>query len=177
MKKIKAGDIMIPLDKYPHIAHWFTLRQAMAEMEHSVLDIGGRKSLPRVVLVFDEKYQLLGMVRRRDILRGLEPDFLIEKSLEERKKMFDFSPESAESYLSLVSFEKIMEGVLTRAERPVSEVMIPIVGTADFNDHIVKVVYEMNANKFSLLPVLKDGRVVGVVRTVDVFHEFAKVLL
>ena len=55
--------------------------------------------------------------------------------------------------------------------------MIPVAGTADFNDHIVKVVYEMNANKFSLLPVLKDGRVVGVVRTVDVFREFAKMVL
>ena len=54
--------------------------------------------------------------------------------------------------------------------------MIPIKGRADYHDHITKVVYEMNANKFSLLPVLKDSKVVGVVRTVDVFHEFAKLL-
>lgn len=174
MALTRAGDIMIPLDKYPHIPHWFSLRQAMAEMETSELDIGGRRSLPRVVLVFDEKYQLLGMVRRRDILRGLEPQFLLEKPLEDRKKMF--GPEAVRE-LSEVFFDRILKGVRERAERPVSEVMIPIVGTADFNDHIVKVVYEMNANKFSLLPVLRDGQVLGVVRTVDVFHEFAKMLL
>ena len=174
MKMITAGDIMIPLDKYPHIPHWFTLRQAMAEMEHAELEVNGRVSLPRAVLVFDEKYQLLGLVRRRDILRGLEPDFLAERSLDDRKRMFDFR---AEPYLELVSFDEIVEGVKKRAERPVSEIMIPVKGTADYRDHIVKVVYEMNANRFSLLPVLKDGRVVGVVRTVDVFHEFAKMLL
>ncbi len=174
MKQVRAGDIMIPMEKYPHIPHWFTLRQAMAEMENSSLEIDGRKSLPRVVLVFDEKYQLLGMVRRRDILRGLEPEFLSQKPLPDRKQLFDLTPDAD---LSEVFFDKIMEGVRQRAERPVSEVMIPVVGTADFDDHIAKVVYKMNANKFSLLPVLKDGRVVGVVRTVDVFHEFAKLLL
>ncbi len=175
MHRTRAGDLMIPLDKYPHIPHWFTLRQAMAEMENSELEIGGRKSLPRVVLVFDEKYLLLGMVRRRDILRGLEPEFLSDKPLEHRKKLFDnvWDP----NLTDIVSFDKIMEAVQKRADRPVSEVMIPVVGTADYNDHIVKVVYEMNANKFSLLPVLKDGQVVGVVRTVDVFHEFAQLLL
>ena len=72
----RAGDVMIPLEKYPHIPHWFTIRQAVAEMKKSVLEIGGQKSLPRSLLVFDEKYHLLGTVRRRDILRGLEPKFL-----------------------------------------------------------------------------------------------------
>ena len=65
MNLYRAGDIMIPLNKYPHIPHWFTMRQALAEMEHTELEIGGRGSLPRVVLVFDEEYALLGIVRRR----------------------------------------------------------------------------------------------------------------
>ena len=172
MRDVTAGDIMIPLDKYPHIPHWFTLRQAMAEMENSELEIGGRKSLPRVVLVFDEKYQLLGMVRRRDILRGLEPEFMTDSPTTDRK-MFDHEADPA---LSEVFFDRVQSGLVKRAERPVSEIMIPIRGTADFKDHIAKVVYEMNANRFSLLPVLRDEKVVGVVRTVDVFHEFSKLL-
>jgi len=174
MKMTRAGDLMIPLEKYPHIPHWFTLKQAMVEMENSELEIDGRKSLPRVVLVFDEKYQLVGMLRRRDILRGLEPEFLVEKPLEYRKKLFDVK---VDPQLSEISYDRILEGVRARADRQVSDVMIPVAGTADFNDHIIKVVYEMNANKFSLLPVLKDGRVVGIVRTVDVFREFAKLVL
>ena len=32
----------------------------------------------------------------------------------------------------------------------------------------------MNENKLSLLPVIKDGQVVGIVRTVEVFHAIAQ---
>ena len=63
MEMKRAGDIMIPLDEYPHLPYWFTLRQATVELEKSEVEIDGRKSLPRAVLIFDEKYQLMGMAR------------------------------------------------------------------------------------------------------------------
>lgn len=167
MKVKTAGELMIPLDQYPHLPYWFTLRQAMAEMEQSEFDVDGRKSLPRVVLVFDEKYQLLGIVRRRDILRGLEPSFLSQ-------------PMDATGFValpdpSLVDFS--LEGIRERAERPVRDVMLPIRATADYDDHVMKLIYMMVGNNLHLLPVLKDGSVAGVVRTVDVFHEVAQQLL
>ena len=174
MRFITAGDAMIPLDKYPHIPYWYTLRQAMVEMEKSEIEIHGRKSLPRVVLVFNEAYQLLGMIRRRDILRGLEPNFLLIQPLQYRKKLFDVE---VDPNLSLLSSDKLKKGVLEQAERPVSDVMIPADHTVDFDDHIFKVIYEMNEHNLSLIPVLKDKRVVGVVRTVDIFHEVAKDIL
>jgi CBS-domain-containing membrane protein len=174
MENIRAKDVLIPIDQYPHIPYWFTLRQAMMLIETSELERDGRKSLPRVVLVFDEKYQLMGMVRRRDILRGLEPDFLSQKPISYRRKLFDVK---VDPDLSEISFDKIIVGVRERAERPVSEVMIPIETTVDYEDHIVKVIYEMNQHDLSILPVLRDNKVVGVVRTVDVFHEIAKSVL
>ncbi len=169
-----AGDIMIPLEKYPHIPYWFTLRQAMAEMAHSELIVGGRQSLPRAVLVFDEKYRLMGLVRRRDIFRGLEPEFLLDKPISERRKLFDVRTHPANWEIPL---DKILEATKKRAERPVSDIMRPIEQTANYNDHIFQVIYDMNVNRVNLLPVLQDGRVVGVVRSVDVFHEVCKLIL
>ena len=67
----KTGEVMVPIEKYPHIPYWFTIRQAMAELAHCDIDAGDRRSQPRYVLVFDEKYRLMGTVRRRDLLRGL----------------------------------------------------------------------------------------------------------
>jgi CBS domain-containing protein len=170
----RVGELMIPMEKYPHIPFWFTLRQAMAEMEHSELEINGRKSLPRYILVFDEKYRLMGLVRRRDILRGLEPEFLLDKTVEERRGMFNLQ---TDPHLWEISLDKIMDGTKSRAERQVSEIMRPIEQTVDYNDHVFRVIYEMNVNRISLLPVLKDGRVIGVIRTVDVFHEVARFVL
>jgi len=174
MEAKRAGEIMIPLDEYPHISHRSTIRQAIAVMEKSQLDVNGRKSLPRVVLVFDEAKQLLGTVRRRDILRALEPKFLASEPMQYRKKLFDVK---VDPNLAELTYEKVLAGLQKRAERLVSDVMLPIVETVDYNDHIMKVIYEMVDNNLSLLPVLKEGKVAGVVRSVDVLHEVAQILL
>jgi len=174
MEMKRAGDIMIPLDEYPHLPYWFTLRQATAEFEKSEVEIEGRTSLPRVVLIFDEKYQLMGMARRRDIMRGLEPEFLLSRPIESRKTLFDVK---VDPNLSELSYDKLLQGIRRQAERPISDVMRPIVATVDFEDHLVKVIYEMVDRSVSVLPVLKEGKVVGVVRSVDVFHEIAEILL
>jgi len=173
LEKICAGDVMIPLGQYPHIPYWFTLRQAVIELEKSEIEKDGRKSLPRAVLVFNEAYELLGLARRRDILKGLEPKFLVQKPLQYRKKLFDVK---VDPNLSLLSSDDLWKGVLEQAERPVSEIMSPIEHTVNFEDHIFKVIYEMNEYKMNLAPVMKGNAVVGVVRTVDIFHQVAMML-
>src|SRR5574340_1007771 len=77
-KKVK--DLMIPLEDYPHIPYWFTLRQAMAIVREAAIKFEGQFE-PRAVLVFDEKYQLMGILTLRDIITGLEPKFLQETAL------------------------------------------------------------------------------------------------
>jgi predicted transcriptional regulator len=174
METKQAKDIMIPLSKYPHIPYWFTLRQAIVEMENSELEIDGRKSLPRVVLVFDEKYRLLGIVRRRDILRGLEPGFLENQPKSYRQKVFDINIDPNLAELSAIHW---VTEVRERAERPVSDIMTRISATVNHDDHLIKVIYEMVDNDLSLIPVMEDSKVIGVVRSVDVFHEVAKLLV
>ncbi len=174
METKRAGEIMIPLETYPHVPYWFTLRQVIAELDKCEFIIEGRTSWPRVVLVFDEKYQLMGVVRRRDIMRGLEPEYLSAKPLHYRKKLFDVK---VDPNLSELSFDKFLRGIQERAERPVSDVMLPIVTTVDYDDHIMKVIYEMTSNNLSIIPVLKTGKVVGAVRSVEVFREIAKLVL
>lgn len=171
MEAIKAEDIMIPLDKYPHIPYWFTLRQAIAEIQHSELNIGGKASLARAVLVFDEEYKLLGMVRRRDIMWGMEPEF--GKKSGGSQRMFDVE---MDPNLLEVSHKHFQTQVVEQAEYPVSSIMIPIEHTVDHDDHLVKIIYEMNHNNYSMVPVMKDEIVIGVVRTVEVITEIAKML-
>ena len=165
---------MIPLDEYPHIPYWFTLRQATSELDKSEVEIGGRKSLPRVILIFDEKYRLMGMAKRRDIMRGLEPEFLSKRPIESRKTLFDVK---VDPNLSELSYDKLLDGIWRQAERPICDVMRPIAATVDIEDHLVKIIYEMVDRGLSLLPVLQEGKVVGVVRSVDAFREIAEILL
>jgi CBS-domain-containing membrane protein len=174
MENTRVQDIMIPLDDYPHVPYWFSLHQVMATMEKSTIDFHGRKSLPRIVLVFDQDYQLCGWARRRDILRGLEPEFLGSKSFQYSKKLFDVK---IDPNLSELSHDRVIKGFRERVQRPISDVMRPVTTTIDYHDHILKVICEMVDNDLSLIPVMHENRVVGVVRSVDVFHEVADMLL
>ncbi len=169
-----AGEIMIPLENYPHIPYWFTLRQAVAEIEKSEIKHKDKTSLPRSLLVFDEKYQLLGVVRRRDILRGLEPKFMKTMPVTSRGQLFDVD---IDPDLVDLSVGKITKAMHDQSEQQVSEVMLPIVSTADVNDHVAKLIYKMVSRDLDLIPVLKDSTIVGVVRSVDVFHEIANILM
>lgn len=174
MELKRAGEMMIPLDEYLCIPYWFTLRQAMAEMEKAEVVKDGRAHPPRFMLIFNEKSELLGTVRRRDILRGLEPEFLTGLLMDVRKKLFDVK---VDPKLSKVPTDKLWKGIEEQAERPVSDVMRLVKTTVDYEDHIIKIIYEMVDNNISLLPVLKDKEVVGVVRTEEVFHEMARLLV
>ncbi len=169
-----AAELMIPIEKYPHITHWTTIREAVEVIEDAILDVEGRRSLPRVLLVFDEEHNLLGLVRRRDILRGLEPKFLRTMSISHRKQLFnvDIDPNLVD-----LSTGKIGQGMRQEAGQSVSEIMQPIVATCNHDDHLTKVIYKMVNRNQSLLPVIKEGKVIGVLRSVDVFQEIAKLLL
>ena len=174
MRTRTAVEIMIPLEQYPHIPYWFTLRQAVAEMEKSELECHGRKSLPRALLVFDEKYQLLGIVRRRDILAGLEPKFLRTMPMPQRKQLFDVEvdPELLE-----MTSGKMSKAMRDQAEQQVSEVMQQVGATVEMDDRLPKIVYKMLRIDLNLLPVMEGHKVVGVVRSVDVFREVANIIL
>jgi len=64
-------DLMIDVFEYPHVPYWFTVKQAIMVVKKSVLDT--EKCIqPMAILVFDEKYNILGTLTLKDILKGLE---------------------------------------------------------------------------------------------------------
>jgi predicted transcriptional regulator len=173
MKDKRARDVMVPLEKYPHVQDRDTLRQAVAAFGDCQIEIEGRTSLPRVLLVFDDEQRLVGLLRRRDILRGLEPRFLVNAPLEYRRKLFDVR---LDPNLSDVPFDQVWKEIQAQSGRQVREVMQPVVTTVRHDDALIKVIYELVARNVSLLPVLENEEVVGVVRTADVFCELARIL-
>ena len=174
MRTTRVGEIMIPLDEYPHIPDQYTLAQAMMEMDRAKIVAGGRRSLPRLLLVFDKNNQMAGIVRRRDLLRGLEPEFLRSKPRDEHGRVIRVEVDP--NLLELTS-DRIIEGMQQRARESVRSVMIKNVITIDYNDHIMKAIDMIVKRDITSLPVLKDNEVVGVVRTVELFHEVSKLVL
>ena len=162
-KKVK--DLMIPLEDYPHIPYWFTLRQAMAIVREAAVKFEGSFE-PRAVLVFDEKYQLLGILTLRDIIRGLEPRFLKETDLIK-----------ADPSLTVLMGDLFGPGMKEQSQKPVSEVMSPIKVTVNGDDPIVKALFLMIKENVGLMPVMMDSKVAGMIRLSDLFTEISKLVL
>jgi len=174
----RVRDIMIPLDKYPWIKLSDTLRDAVGVMKDAQLEVGRRASLPRVVLVFDHHEELVGVVRRRDIMRGLEPDFLGSRPLEYQVTYFDVGIDHHLTELSEdFSLERVVKGLQKQSGRPISDVVRPISTTLKPDDQIMKAVYEMVSLNESLIAVVEGEEVLGVVRSVDLLHELAELIL
>jgi len=164
---------MIPVDRYPLVHPWDTLGHAVSVMVEAELLVGGQRSLPRVLLVLEKDGGLAGILRRRDIMRGLEPRFLVTQAMDYRKKLFDVA---VDPNLAELPFDRVVHGIREQAGRPVRDVMRPVTATIDPEAHIMKAISEMVALNQSLIPVVQGGHVLGVIRSVDVFRELARLL-
>ena len=152
VQETAVGELMIPIADYPKVAATASLRDAIQVMKDAQLEVEQRPSLPRVLLVMDERGRLLGTVRRRDIMRGLEPTFLVTEPLDYRKKLFDVE---TDPNLTELSHDRLVSGVREQANRQVAKVMRPIVASIRYEDHLIKAVYEMVTYGVSLLPVMR----------------------
>lgn len=163
-------DLMIDVFEYPHMPYWFTIKQAIGIIKNSLL--GSEKCIhPQAVLVFDEKYNLMGILTLKEILHGLEPRFLSAST-----KAQGMSPDKDDS-LSIVWASLFTKECKERAEKPVSEVMIPVKSYVSPDDEIAKAAYIMVHENLQLIPVIKSGKIMGIVRMIEVFQDVSEVVL
>jgi predicted transcriptional regulator len=71
---------------------------------------------------------------------------------------------------------KLVAAIRKNAERPVTDVMYPVEITVNYEDNLVTIIDAIVGYGSTLIPVRKEGEVVGVVRTVEVCEEIGKLL-
>lgn len=149
-----AREIMVDVFEYPHIPYWFTLRQAAGIVRNTLL--GGEKPVhPLVVLVFDEKYNLVGMTNLRDIIKGLEPIW---------SGAGGAAPAPATGKPA--------------AETPIGAVMRSTSVFVEPNATVAEAARIIVEHGLELVPVLEDRKkLVGVVRWEEVFRECSRAAL
>ncbi len=163
-------DLMIDVFEYPHIPYWFSIRQAIGIAKKSLLS-SEKCHQPMAVLVFDEKYNLLGTLSLKDILRGLEPKFMKPST---KAQVL----EDDRAGLSIIWDTLFDQKSKELAEKPVSEVMVPAKAFVEPGDPITKAAYLMIHNNLLLLPVLESKKkFVGIIRMIEVFNEISDAIL
>jgi CBS domain-containing protein len=161
----KVQDLMIPLEDYPHMPYWFNLRQAIALIRESALKFEGSFE-PRAVLVFDEKYQLMGILTYRDIIKGLEPRFFHETALIK-----------ADASLATLTKDFSAQSLKEASQKQVSEIMSPIKITVKVDDPITKAMFIMIKEGVGLMPVMSEKKVVGMISMSSLFKEMSDLVM
>lgn len=166
----KVQDLLIPLAEYPHIREDSALRDAFSAIEQGLAT--GKRF--RHVLVLDEKDNLVGLMGMRDILRGVFPDYL-RATLPGQTRDANALPQYPA--LALLWQDSFHTQCRDDASKPVKPHMSPVTATVSPSDPATKAVYLMVFTDSSMLPVVENYKVVGVIRMVDVFNEASKVVL
>jgi CBS-domain-containing membrane protein len=163
-------DVMINIFDYPHIPYWFSIAQAMRIIKVSFLNL--KKYLePIAILVFDEKYNFLGTVTPKDILKGLEPE-IFERNL---KAQVAEEPGIDSSIIWDSLFNKEAKDL---AVKPVSEIMIPAKIFIEPDASVKMAAYMMLRHDLRLLPVLENKKkLIGVVRMIEIFDTITDEIL
>ncbi len=159
-------DVMIDVFEFPHIPYWFSIKQAIGITKKALLT--SDKCLhPLIILVFDEKYNLVGTLTLKDILSGLEPRFLKASTKAQ-------VPKETKPGLALIWDTLFDKEAKAAAERPVSEAMSPAESFVKPDDPLTKAAYLMIHNDLILIPVLEDKKkFVGLVRMIEIFNELS----
>jgi CBS domain-containing protein len=152
-KKIK--DFIIPVQEHPHLPYWGTLKEAVVQLNLAY------EQGHQAVLVFDEAYQLVGMLSQKDILQALGP------KLAHRHK------ESA----PLLWNEQSQNGIRDRLSRPIKDFMSKAKTTLELEDPILKAAQTMLQNGDVISPVMDGNKLIGVARLKDLFHEITNLVL
>jgi len=154
-------EIMVDVFEFPHIPYWFTLRQAAGIVRNTLL--GGEKHVqPLVVLVFDEKYNLVGMANLREIMKGLEPLWAAAAT----------APAAAAAAAAAAA------GAKPASEAPVATVMRSTEAFVEPEASVADAARLIVEHGLELVPVLEDRKkLIGVVRWQEVFRECSRAAL
>lgn len=171
VKEKVVKDVMFDVFGYPHIPYWFTTKNAMDIIRKSFLE-SESCIRPMAVLVFDQQYNLMGLVTIRNILMALEPKTIKTVTIKD-------ADVSALDEDGLLNFESKMfyEEMKRLAEKPVNEIMTPVKTFVSPDDSVIKAAFLMLRHNITILPVLEDAKkLVGVVRLTDVFKEICHIV-
>jgi CBS domain-containing protein len=173
-----AADVMLRPDRYPHCRVGCTIREAIVAVSASAVRLeDGHIMVPRYVLVLDDDDRLVGVVSRRELLKGLVPHLIQDKESEAHIKAFvpfagKMAGEPTIRWTSLFS-----KAALDAAQQPVQLVMVPIKGTVQVDDSLSKVISTMLYHGIDLVPVLDGAKVAGVVLMTNIFDFVAQFVM
>jgi len=174
----RARDVMLPPERYPHCRLNCTIREAIVALSASAVKLqDGYIMLPRYVLVLDNDDRLVGVVSRRELLKGLIPHLQEDReSAAHIRELIPFGG-ATPSELSIRWTSLFSRSAIEASVTPIQSVMVPIKGTVQVDDTLSTVISTMLYHRVDLAAVLDGEKVAGVVLMTNIFDIVAQFIM
>ncbi len=169
-------EMMVPMKMYPHLPDSVTIADALVimKMKRWLSETpDGRVTAPHVPLVFNADLRFVGIVRRRHILRALQPGFLTPRKIKHMPAFFDVA---VDSDISEFNIDHLAKDMRERAQKKIKDIMEPLTTTINHDAHLMKAINQIVEADTRFLPVVKEGKIIGMLRSDDVLREVESLL-
>jgi len=144
---VPVSNLMIPRSEWPQFRSETTIRDAIKVLR-IVTEDRKLEHGRSTPLVLDDNYDLLGFVHLSDLLKSV--------------RQYCLQP------------DRPCE--LDKATRPLRELVVPFAGTVAENDSILKALDIMMDHGVSLVPVMREGKLKGLIKLSDIFSTVSALL-
>lgn len=177
-KDAKASDVMLTLNQYPNCLGNCNIREAIVALSASAIKLeDGHFVLPRYLLIRNSENELVGVVGRRELLKGLVPH--LREDHETAAHIQKFVPFSggtpSEIFIRWTSL--FSKAALDASKESIQSVMVPIRGAVQIDDSLSTVITTMLFHDIDLVAVLDGTKVVGVVLMTNIFDIVAQFVM
>ena len=157
-------DHIITLDGYPHLKDDQTLHDAV-EVIKSYTHAPGERLAYSELFILDSSHRLVGRVRLQDIIRGIDARFngLARVDKFEGKK-------SDVTNLVTLWEDSFFDECAKRRTKIIREFMSPVQHTVKGSDSLLKALAVMLSANETVLAVIDNDRVAGVIRLEEIFN-------
>ncbi|MDP8240917.1 MAG: CBS domain-containing protein [Candidatus Hatepunaea meridiana] len=170
-------DLMVALDNYSTVSEDATLFDALQELEASEVRLESRGEPPRAVLVLNQAGSVIGQFGHLDFLKALEPKYnlLGDLSVISRAGM---SPHFIDSLIE--SFNSLHVSLIDLCHRSaqieVKRIMRPLKESIEEDAPLTEAIHKMVIWQAKRTLVTRRGKVVGILRLVDIFTEVSELM-
>lgn len=166
LREKKVKDIMIPAYDYPTVSAEAMLKDAIRVLRNSFHPQEKKPRTGRQHVFVVEDNELVGTFGVYDLLKAIEPQFL--------KGTAYFSMKLNNSWAIPIFWEGLFtERCREIAHKKVKEFMNPIEFYVHIDDTLLRASYSMARYKSDFVAVKDKDRLVGLIRSVDIFQEIS----
>jgi len=179
MKKKVVRELMIPFAEYSTVSQEATLFEAVMALEKALKESDQTRFPHKAVLIYDKDNNIVGKVSQLDVLRALEPKYEA-MGFPGSLSRFGLTKRFQETMLKELRFwDKPMDDICRKAARIKVKEFMYTPGEGEYINEdasLDKAINQLVMGHHQSLLVMKDDKIVGILRKTDVFMEIVRVM-